>query len=119
MKAKRFSFLKSRHLTRPAEFERVKKSGQVQHGRLLTLSTLHAEADRYRAGFITSRKIGGAVIRNRVRRRLREIIRKYQADIVDGTWVITIARTAAARAEYKELEGEWLRLARRASILAP
>src|ERR1700726_1436794 len=110
MPARRLAFPKSRRLTRSSEFERIKKNGRVQRGQFLILSALPGQADRFRAGFITSRKIGGAVIRNRVRRRLREIVRKHQSDIIDGTWVITIARVPAARADYNELEGEWLRL---------
>ncbi len=75
--------------------------------------------DGLRAGFVTSRKIGGAVIRNHVRRRLREIVRRHQHEIADPVWIVTIARADATRATYRELEDEWLRLARRASILAP
>ena len=71
-----------------------------------------------RAGFVTSRAIGPAVVRNRVRRRFREIVRKHQNEILDGVWIVTIARRSAANATYQELEGEWLRLAGRASILA-
>jgi len=76
------------------------------------------ETVRFRAGFITSRAVGRAVARNRVRRRLREIVRRHQRDLIDGVWIVTIARAAAARASYEQLEVEWLRLAKRASILA-
>ena len=76
------------------------------------------DVTRFRGGFITSRTIGRAVVRNRVRRRLREIVRKHQREIVDGTWIVTIARVNAAGATYQQLEVEWLRLAKRASILA-
>jgi ribonuclease P protein component len=54
-----------------------------------------------------------------VRRRLREIVRQHQNRIVDGTWIVTIASARAARVTYRALEAEWLRLATRASILAP
>jgi ribonuclease P protein component len=117
---KRFSFPKNWRLLRRPEFEQVKESGNVQRGRLLMLSVLKvdSEADRFRAGFITSRPLGGAVVRNRVRRRLREIVRKHQHEIARGAWIVTIARANAAGATYQQLEAEWLRLARRASILA-
>ena len=119
MVAKKFSFPKTRRLTNPAEFERVRKSGQAHRGELLVLSVLlAAAAGPFRAGFITSRRIGGATVRNRVRRRLREIVRRHQHEIVDGLWVVTIARDAAAPATFAELEDAWLRLAKRASILA-
>jgi len=70
-----------------------------------------------RAGFIASRRIGGAVARNRVRRRLREIVRHHQHDLREGFWIVLVARRDAADANYRALEHEWLRLAKRASIL--
>ena len=114
------SFPKSRRLTTPAEFERVKRDGTVERGKLLVLNTARqSQAGIFRAGFVTSRRVGGAVVRNRVRRRLREIVRKHQHEIVGGVWMVIIARNAAAQATFAELEDAWLRLARRASILAP
>jgi ribonuclease P protein component len=119
MPAKSFPFPKSRRLTRASEFEHVKQNGRVQRGRLLMLGVAAGEDELFRAGFITSRAIGRAVARNRVRRRLREIVRKHQHEIFAGLWVVTIARTHSASASFHELEAEWLRLAGRASILAP
>jgi ribonuclease P protein component len=119
MAAKRFPFPKSRRLTLSAEFEHVKKNGRVQGGRLIVLGVISADdATRFRAGFVTSRAVGRAAVRNRVRRRLREIVRKHQREIVSGIWMVTIARASAARASYQQLDVEWLRLAKRASILA-
>jgi len=118
--ARNLSFPQSRRLTEAWQFERVRKEGRAQRGDLLMLAALAGKGvDSLRAGFVTSRKIGGAVVRNRVRRRLREIVRKHQHEIVEGRWVVTVARPSAARASYSELEAEWLRLAKRASILAP
>jgi ribonuclease P protein component len=112
-------FPKSRRLTRPAEFERVKNHGRAEHGRLLVVGVLRVDgSERFRAGFITSRALGPAVVRNRVRRRLREIVRKHQREITNSTWIVTIARPSAPRANYEQLEAEWLRLAERASILS-
>ena len=113
-------FPKSRKLTHTSEFERVRKEGRVTRGEFLSLGiAFHATGEKMRAGFITSRKVGGAVVRNRVRRRLREIVRQHQHEIIDGAWIVTIASPRAARASYAALADEWLRLAKRASILAP
>jgi ribonuclease P protein component len=71
----------------------------------------------WRAGFVTSARLGGAVVRNRVRRRMREIIRKHQQELRQDVWFVIIARHEATKASYGALEDEWLRLARRASIL--
>jgi len=70
-----------------------------------------------RFGLITSRRVGGAVIRNRTRRRLREICRLHRPVILAGWLVITVAKSAAAKATFAELREEWLLLARRLSIL--
>jgi len=118
--ARNLSFPKSRRLTEAWQFERVRKEGRAQHGHLLMLAAFAGkEVDSFRAGFVTSRRIGRAVVRNRVRRRLREIVRKHQHEIVESRWLVIVARQSAARASYGELEDEWLRLAKRASILAP
>ncbi len=71
-----------------------------------------------RIGFVTSRRLGSAVVRNRVRRRLREIVRKHQHHLRENFWIVLVARGDAAKASYPLLEDEWLRLAKRASILA-
>jgi ribonuclease P protein component len=119
MPAKRLTFPKTRRLTRPSEFEDVKKNGSVHRGRLLLISVVSSKkAGPFRAGFVTSRALGSAVVRNRVRRCLREIVRKHQREIVGDSWIVTIARASAGAASYQELEAEWLRLAGRASILA-
>ena len=113
------TFPKTRRLTCSAEFDHVKKNGQAYRGQFIVLGVVPVkDAIRFRAGFITSRALGRAVVRNRVRRRLREIIRKHQREIIGGAWIVTIARANAARANYQQLEVEWLRLAKRASILA-
>lgn len=115
-----FAFGKNRRLQRPAEFARVKTEGKAARGALLVLGVLAVEStEPFRAGIVTSRRVGGAVVRNRVRRRLREIVRRHQARVRPGFWLVTIARPPAARASYRALEDEWLRLAERAFILAP
>jgi ribonuclease P protein component len=114
-----FSFPKNRRLTRAAEFERVKSEGFLQHGKILMLGVLHVEyTGPFRAGFVTSRRLGSAVVRNRVRRRLRELVRRHQQEVRASFWIVVIAKSEAARASYHALEDEWLRLAKRASILA-
>ena len=115
------SFPKTRRLTRTAEFAQVRREGKVLRGDLFTLATATAPvpAEQMRIGIIASRKVGGAVIRNRVRRRIREIVRKQQDRVAPGLWIVIILSARSARASYRELEDEWLRLAGRAFILAP
>ena len=113
-----FCFPKTRRLTHRSEYERVKRDGITQRGKFLMLNVMPVEnSPPWRAGFVTSGRLGGAVVRNRVRRRLREIVRRHQHELRQGVWFVIIARHEAATASYGTLEDEWLRLARRASIL--
>ena len=113
-------FPRARRLTQSAEFLRVKGEGSAHRGGLIILGVLQtAELGPFRAGFVTSKRVGNAVVRNRVRRRMREAVRLHQHGVRNGIWLVLIARPSAAEATYAELEHEWLRLAKRASILAP
>jgi ribonuclease P protein component len=116
----RLSFPKTKRLIRPVEFGRVKSEGTSERGRFLVLGVF-AKNDEplFRVGVVTSKRIGGAVARNRVRRRLRDVVRTEQTRVRPGFWFVVVARPAAVRATYRELKDEWLRLAERASILAP
>ena len=112
------SFPKTRRLTHRSEYEHVKRDGITQRGKLLMLNVMPSgNSALWRAGFVTSGRVGGAVVRNRVRRRLREIVRRHQHQLRKGVWFVIVARHEAATVSYAALKDEWLRLARRASIL--
>jgi ribonuclease P protein component len=114
----RFRFSAARRLKRSVEFERVRRDGQTVRGSLLMLGVLRLEGEAaFLAGFVTSRRIGRAVVRNRVRRRMREVVRRNQSALVDGVWLVVIARPAAAKADFGALEKEWRRLAQRAGLV--
>lgn len=70
-----------------------------------------------RLGFTVSGKLGGAVQRNRVRRRLREIYRLHEAQILPGYDIVIVARSRAMDASYQQLEECLLRLLDQLSLL--
>ena len=116
--AVRFRFPMTHRLKLRREFERVRKEGRAVRGGLLMLSVLPVDGEkRFRVGLITSRRVGGAVARNRVRRRLREIVRRNQQALKGGIWFVVIARRSAAQTDSAALEAEWLHLAQRTGIL--
>ena len=93
-------FPASRRLKLSREFVRVRTEGRTIRGGLLLLGVLElAEENAFRVGFVTSKRVGGAVVRNRVRRRLREIVRRHQRELRDGVWLVVVARPAAAPGE--------------------
>lgn len=100
------------------DFARVKEQGRSQAGRFFVLALLREEAlPEFRFGLITSKRLGKAVVRNRVRRQIREIIRAHRAEIAPGWNFVTIARWRAADAAYADMEQDWLRLAKRQGLL--
>lgn len=102
------------------DFARVKSQGSSQAGKFLVLGVLRAEAlEEFQFGLITGGKLGNAVVRNRIRRLLREIVRAHRAEIVPGWQMVIIARWRAPQATLAELENDWLRLARRMNLLSP
>ena len=67
-------------------------------------------------GIIASRRVGGAVIRNRVKRRLRDLYRHERAQLHPNLWLVMVATPKAAMATPGELHAEWLKLGRRLAI---
>jgi len=111
---------RSARLTRAGEFAKLKREGVSFHGKFMVLSVLTcATGEATRIGLITSRRVGGAVIRSKVRRRLREIVRGDRPKLEAGRWLVLIARQRAVSAGFEELRGEWRGLARRGGVLQP
>jgi ribonuclease P protein component len=105
-------------LKQSSDFSQLRKDGRTQAGRSLVLSARPvANLPHFCFGLITGKRIGGAVERNTVRRRLREIIRKHQLHLAPGWHWAVIARWKAPQLSSAELEKDWLYLARRSGIL--
>jgi ribonuclease P protein component len=84
----------------------------------MLLGVLEADQEgTTRTGIVTSRRIGTAVVRNRVRRRLRELVRHARPAMREGLWLVLVAKPPAARATFAMLREEWTQLARRGGIL--
>ncbi len=100
----------------------MRRHGRSQPGRYLVLSTLNdpgiIDRSPFLAGLITTKKIGMAVVRNRVRRRLRAIIDEFADRLVPGTMLVVIARYRAPEASYQALRRDWEKTAKRAGILS-
>jgi len=84
--------------------------------RLLVIRVLPNGMDRSRFGFVVSKRIGGAVVRNKVKRRLREAVRL--APVKAGWDAIFIARRGVELADYQQLKQATENLLRRARLIA-
>lgn len=110
---------RSRRITQHAEFQRVRAGGQSIQGRFLVLGYLRDDEmeEPFRFGIITTKRIGGAVVRNRVRRRIRGILQRTGERIEIPHWLVFIARNASANATSAQLEKEWGWLMHRVPLL--
>lgn len=102
-------------IRRRAEYERVYSEGRKLFGRYMILFCLGRSEPPSRCGLAVSRKVGGAVVRNRVKRRMREICRRELAAAPEppADFVLSLRREAA-EAPYEDLRQEVARLVRKA-----
>jgi ribonuclease P protein component len=102
-------------LTKRAQYLAVYKSGKTWGDNLVVVKVLPNELEFSRYGFSVAKEVGKSVMRNRVRRLLREIAHKT---IVKPGWdVVFIARPAAASADYHQLKRSIEKLLFRANLI--
>jgi ribonuclease P protein component len=88
------AFNKADHLRRPADFRRVYDRRCCVRAEFLTAYGCANGLDRTRVGFSVSRKVGAAVLRNRLRRLYREAFRLVREQLPKGLDLVLIPRTA-------------------------
>jgi ribonuclease P protein component len=89
-------------LTRPQDFSSVYRKGTSRSSNLLVLRALPNGLPVSRFGFSVSKRVGGAVVRNTMKRRLREILRITP---VQSAWdIVFIVRPPAASADFSTLK---------------
>ena len=91
-----------------ADFLAAARGAKVQAGAFVLQARARGGTAPPRFGFTVSRKVGSAVERNRVRRRLREIVRRHAALLAeDGHDYVLIARRAALQAPFDEMVADF------------
>ena len=91
------------------EFRRVYNKGKSGVSPFLVVYARPNRSEKNRLGITVSAKLGHAVVRNRVRRRLREIYRLSLPSLKRGYDIVLVARTRAVFAQYAELERAYRR----------
>lgn len=111
---------RTQRLRSPRDFDRTRQRGRRVGGQLVTLTYTRqaGEPAPVRVGVVAGKRVGGAVVRNRVKRRLREALRRELPRISAGWDLVCGARAPAAEASYAELADELRALFVRAGLLA-
>ena len=104
-------------LSNPQDFAAIQERGTSRSHPLLVVRSLRTELGTTRFAFATSRRLGGAVVRNRVRRRLREVLRVMAPSFRPGWDVLIIARPALVEADHEVLVGAVHRLLGRSGVI--
>jgi ribonuclease P protein component len=109
------AFPKSARLLKHADFERVYNSGERLFYKDLTMffvrgasgsSEAQSSSGSVRIGLTVGRTLGGAVVRNRIKRRMREALRKHLQELSPPVDVVVNPKKSAAVAEFAELESQ-------------
>ena len=104
-------------LTGTKRFSQIHQEGRSLANNILVLRVLPNDLEWSRFGFVVGKRIGNAVVRNRVKRRLREVIR--QAPLTGGWDAIFIARRGSDQVSYQQMQRSVENLLQRTRLIPP
>jgi ribonuclease P protein component len=108
---------KELRLKRREDYNKVYRHGKsVANFQFVLYCRKQPAAAPFRLGISVSKKVGTAVVRNRIRRRVKEIVRHHAQDIAHGNEYILIARKPVAEMEYSEMEKSIIHVMKRAGV---
>lgn len=103
-------------MTRAFQFAQVRREGTSTAGRLIVLSAfaLPGPKEHSRFGIICTKKVARrAVDRNKLKRRIRELLRKHAAPFSRGVHLVCVLRWRALEASFEELEKDFVKTSKR------
>ena len=107
---------RARILRRRPEFLAIRHEGGIQSGTLLKLNWRKLPRTGRRMAIVVPKACGNAVVRNKIKRWVRECWRDMQEDFLAGSDSVWIARPSAGRAGYDKIRQEMSRLVQRAGL---
>jgi ribonuclease P protein component len=103
-------FPREARIVRRGEFDAVYRAGKRRTSAHFTVFLRANALPLSRFGFSIKKALGNAVVRNRIRRRLREIVRCHRGEIPAGWDIVVHPKSSVARADFPALAEEFLRL---------
>jgi ribonuclease P protein component len=113
------SLKRDERLRSPRAFAAVRAEGRTAHGATLILGWRNVAASHNQYGFVVGKRVGNAVTRNLVKRRLRAIIIEMQPNLCNGYAIVITAKAGAAARTFADLQHEVRSLLRRAKLWQP
>lgn len=105
-------------LTRQSEYLDVYRNGEKQVGRAFICYAVRRHGQGRKLGIAVSRKVGKAVVRNRLKRYVRETYRTHRAELAEDAHIVFVARPAAVALDYAECEQAIRQLLRKGGLLS-
>jgi ribonuclease P protein component len=107
-----------RRIKRGRDFHQVRQAGErLVRGCLIANWRRLPSESRSRLGVVVSKKVGGAVIRNRVKRLLRESYRQHRTELAQPVDLVLVARPSIAKQTFAGVERDFLATLRQAKLL--
>ena len=105
-------------IVRPSDFEALQRDGVSSGTPVVAVRVRRTDLAETRFGISTSKRVGSAVIRNRARRRIREVLRASLHRMTPGWDVLVVARPPIVDADYEALAATIDRLLRKRGVIA-
>lgn len=100
-------------------FRRLYSRGKYAACSTLVLYWRPNQREQNRLGLTVSTKLGHAVVRNKIRRRLREVYRSHEEEMKKGIDLVIVARSRAPQVDYWKLDRDFQKMARKLGLLPP
>lgn len=117
MHTKKYTFRRVNRLKSKIEFQNVYSRGRTVVDDMSLFNVLYTDGKELKIGCAVGKKLGCAVVRNRIKRMMREVFRLHREELKTGFFIVWVARRKLAKADYRTFERVFLKLAKRASLL--